>query len=87
MLNKELLMVGSEFLDSVLPVYISSDIRRKPGVSGTLSSGELFSTIKAGEPTSKFSEAELTASSCIEYDEDTQLSTSNLMPKKSICSL
>ena len=80
MLNKELLMVGSESLDPVLSIYISPGVRRKPRVSGTLSSGEPFYTIKTGETTFKFSEIELTASICIEYDEEMQLSTSNLMP-------
>lgn len=42
MLNKELLMVGSESLEPVLSIYISPDISYLPAVSGILSSGESF---------------------------------------------
>lgn len=80
MLNKELLMVGSESLEPVLSIYISPDIRRLPVVSGTLSTGEAFYTRKTGETTFKFSEIELTEIIEISYFEDMQLSTSNLMP-------
>nr|DAM16042.1 MAG TPA: hypothetical protein [Caudoviricetes sp.] len=48
MLNKELLMVGSESLEPVLSVYISPDVRHLPSVSGTLSSGEAFYVRKTG---------------------------------------
>lgn len=80
MLNKELLMVGSESLEPVLSIYIPPDLRYLPSVSGTLSSGELFYVNKAGETTFKFSEIELTARILIKYDEGMQLSTPNLMP-------
>ena len=80
MLNKELLMVGSESLEPVLSVYISPDVRYLPSVSGTLSSGEAFYIKKPGETTFKFSEIELTEIIVIRYYEDMQLSTSNLMP-------
>lgn len=79
MLNKELLMVGSESLEPVLSVYISPDITYMPSVSGTLSSGEPFYVSNTGETTFKFSEIELTAIIIIKYSEDAQLSTSNLM--------
>lgn len=79
MLNKELLMVGSESLDPVLSIYISPDVSYLPSVSGTLSSGESFYVKNAGETTFKFSEIELTAIISITYYEDVQLSTSNLM--------
>ena len=80
MLNKELLMVGSESLEPVLSVYISPDITYLPSVSGTFSTGEAFYVSKAGKTTLKFSEIELTEMIVIRYYEDTQLSTSNLMP-------
>lgn len=80
MLNKELLMVGSESLEPVLSIYISPDARYMPSVSGTLSSGAPFDVSNAGETTFKFSEIELTASIFVKYDEGTRLSTSNLMP-------
>ena len=80
MLNKELLMVGSESLEPVLSIYISPDIRYSPAVSGMLSSGESFYVNNAGETTFKYSEIELTASILISYYEDAQLSTHNLMP-------
>jgi hypothetical protein len=80
MLNKELLMVGSESLEPVLSIYISPDIRYLPSVSGTLSSGEAFYVRKPGETTFKFSEIELTGTIEINYPDDIQLSTSNLMP-------
>jgi hypothetical protein len=80
MLNKELLMVGSESLEPVLSIYISPDISYSPSVSGTLSSGESFYVNNAGETTFKFSEIELTAIITIRYYEDEQLSPSNLMP-------
>lgn len=80
MLNKELLMVGSESLEPVLSIYISPDISYSPSVSGMLSSGESFYVSNAGETTFKFSEIELTASISIRAYEDAQLSFSNLMP-------
>ena len=80
MLNKELLMVGSESLEPVLSIYISPDLSYSPFVSGMLSSGAAFYVSNTGETTFKFSEIELTASISIRYYEDTQLSTSNLMP-------
>lgn len=49
MLNKELLMVGSESLEPVLSIYISPDLRYSPAVSGRLSSGESFYVSNAGE--------------------------------------
>lgn len=79
MLNKELLMVGSEALGPVLSIYIAPYLSYSPSVSGTLSSGEAFYVSDAGETTFKFSEIELTASISIRYYEDAQLSTSNLM--------
>lgn len=79
MLNKELLMLGSESLEPVLSIYISPDISYSPSVSGTLSSGEYFYVSNAGETTFKLSEIELTAIISIRYYEETQLSTSNLM--------
>lgn len=78
MLNKEFLLAGSESLEPVLSIYISPDVARRPSVSGTLSSGQSFTVETAGETTFKFSEIELTARICIEYNEDVQLSTSNL---------
>lgn len=78
MLNKELLMGGSESLEPVLSIYISPDLRSFPTVSGMLSSGEPFSVNTAGEVTFKFSEIELTAVISIRYYEEIQLSTSNL---------
>lgn len=80
MLNKELLMVGSESLEPVLSIYISPDLSYLPSVSGMFSTGEAFSVGKAGKTTLKFSEIELTEMIVIRYYEDTQLSTSNLMP-------
>lgn len=80
MLNKELLMVGSESLEPVLSIYISPYISYLPSVSGMLSSGESFYVSNTGETTFKFSEIELTANILIRYYEDAQLSTSNLMP-------
>ena len=80
MLNKELLMVGSESLEPVLSVYISPDVRYMPSVSGTLSTGEAYYVRKPGEMTFKFSEIELNEIIVISYYEDIQLSTSNLMP-------
>lgn len=80
MLNKELLMVGSESLEPVLSIYISPDLRYLPAVAGRYSSGEYFYVNNAGETTFKFSEIELTASISIRYYEDAQLSTTNLMP-------
>lgn len=78
MLNKELLMVGSESLEPVLSIYISPDISYLPAVSGMLSSGESFFVNNAGETTFKLSEIELTANISIRYYEDAQLTT-NLM--------
>lgn len=86
MLNKELLMVGSESLEPVLSIYISPDISYPPTVSGKLSSGESFYVYNAGETTFKFSEIELTASISIKYYEDAQLHTSNLMPSPALYS-
>lgn len=80
MLNKELLMVGSESLEPVLSIYISPDIRYLPAVSGMLSSGESFFVNNAGETTFKFSEIELTALITIRYYEDAQIAFSNLKP-------
>lgn len=80
MLNKELLMVGSESLEPVLSVYISPDFRYLPLVSGTLYTGEAFYVRNPGKTTFKFSEIELTEIIGIRYYEDMQLSTSNLMP-------
>lgn len=80
MLNKELLMVGSESLEPVLSIYISPDVIHLPSVSGMLSTGEAFYTGKPGETTFKFSEIELTEIIVIRYFDDVQLSTSNLMP-------
>lgn len=82
MLNKYLLMAGGggESLEPVLSIYIQPDISYLPTVSGMLSSGEPFYVSNTGETTFKFSEIELTASISIRYYEDTQLSTSNLMP-------
>lgn len=79
MLNKELLMVGSESLEPVLSIYISPDISFTPTVSGMLSSGEPLYVSNAGETTFKFSEIELTESIAISYYDDAHLSTSNLM--------
>lgn len=81
MLNKELLMVGSESLKPVLSIYISPDIRYLPSVSGTLSSGAPFYIKSPGETTLKFSEIELTASILISYYDDELLSTTNLVPE------
>lgn len=83
MLNKELLIVGSESLEPVLSIYISPALRHMPSISGTLSSGESFYVRSAGETTFKFSEIELTATITFSYYEDAQLSTSNLMPASS----
>ena len=80
MLNKELLMMGSEPLEPVLSVYISPDITDTPSVSGTLSTGEAFYVRKAGETTINFSDIELTEEIVISYYEDTQIFTSNLIP-------
>lgn len=80
MLNKELLMVGSDSLEPVLSIYISPAINYSPTVSGMLSSGESFYVSNIGVTTFKFSEIELTAKISIRYYEDAQLSTSNLMP-------
>lgn len=83
MLNKELLMVGSESLEPVLSIYISPDITYFPSVSGTLSTGEAFYVREAGETTFKFSEIDLAEMIVIKYYEDTQLFTSNLTPATS----
>lgn len=83
MLNKELLIVGSESLEPVLSIYISPALRYMLSVSGTLSSGESFCVSGAGETTFKFSEIELTATITIFYYESVHLSTSNLMPVSS----
>lgn len=79
MLNKELLMVGSESLEPVLSIYISPDISYSASVYGILSSGSPFYVNNTGETTFKFSEIDLTASLLVEYTEGTQLSTSNLL--------
>ena len=42
MLNKELLMVGSESLEPVLSIYISPDISYFPNVSCMLTTGNRF---------------------------------------------
>lgn len=83
MLNKELLMVGSESLEPVLSIYISPAIRYLPSVTGTLSTGEAFYVRHAGVTTFKFSEIELTETIIISYYEDIELFTSNLMPASS----
>lgn len=80
MLNKELLMVGGGSLAPVLSIYISPDISHLLSVSGMLSSGEPLYVSNAGETTFKLSEIELSASISIRYNEDVQLSTTNLMP-------
>lgn len=80
MLNKELLMVGSESLEPVLSIYIDPNLWYSPVISGTLSSGEYFYVSNTGETTFKLSEIELTASIIVRYQEGTILSTSNLMP-------
>lgn len=79
MLNKELLMVGSESLEPVLSIYIAPYINYLPTISGMLSSGKAFSVSDIGETTFKFSEIELTATITVRYYEDAQLSTTNLM--------
>lgn len=79
MLNKELLMVGSESLEPVLSIYTSTDVIYLPLVSGTLSSGEHFNVSNAGETTFKLSEIALTENIAIRYYEGVQLITSNLM--------
>ena len=79
MLNKELLMVGSESLEPVLSIYISPGISYSPTVSGILSSGVIFYVSNAGETTFKFSELQLTERISISYTEGTQLSTTNLL--------
>lgn len=78
MLNKELLMVGSESLEPVLSIYISPAISNFPSVAVMLSSGEAFYVSNAGETTFKFSEIELAECISIKYYDDTQLSISNL---------
>lgn len=80
MLNKELLMGGSESLGPVLSIYISPDISYLPLISGMLSSGKSFSVHNAGETTFKFSEINLISNISIRYYEDAQLNYSNLMP-------
>ena len=47
MLNKELLMMGSESLEPVLSIYISPDALYLPSISGTLSSGAPFDVSNA----------------------------------------
>lgn len=80
MLNKELLMVGSEPLEPVLSIYISPHLRVSPYASGKLSSGESFSASDPGETTFKFSVIDLNANILVRYYDEMQLSTSNLMP-------
>lgn len=80
MINKALLMLGSESLDPVLSIYISPDISNLPSVSGKLSTGKAFYTKKPGETTVKFSELDLNEILTIRYSEEIQLYTSNLMP-------
>jgi hypothetical protein len=80
MLNKELLMLGSESLEPVLSIYISPDISHIPAVSGNLSSGDSFYIRHTGEATFKFSEMDLSAIISIIHYEGDQLSTTNLMP-------
>lgn len=79
MLNKELLMVGSESLEPVLSIYISPDISYFPNVSCMLTTGNRFYASNTGETTLKFSEIELAGSILVDYPEGTQLSTTNLM--------
>lgn len=79
MLNKELLMVGSESLEPVLSIYISPDISYFPHVSCMLTTGNRFYVNNTGETTLKFSEIELAESILVDYTEDTQLSTTNLL--------
>lgn len=79
MLNKELLMVGSESLEPVLSIYISPAVSHRPSVTGTFATGEAFYVRQAGVTTLKFSELELTETIIVSYYEDIQLSTSNLM--------
>lgn len=79
MLNKELLMVGSESLEPVLSIYISPDLRHSASVSGKLSSGEYFYVSNAGETTFKFSEIKLTAIISITFYEDMHIYSSNLV--------
>jgi hypothetical protein len=79
MLNKELLMVGSESLEPVLSIYISPDLSFPPAVSGTFSSGKTLYVETPGETTFKFSEINLTAKISVLYREGTQITTSNLI--------
>lgn len=79
MLNKELLMVGSESLEPVLSIYISPDIAYSPIVSCMLTTGNRFYADNAGETILKFSEVELAGSILVDYTEGTQLSTTNLL--------
>lgn len=79
MLNKELLMVGSESLEPVLSIYISPDISYLSYVSCMLTTGNRFYVSNTGETTLKFSEIELAGSILVEYTEGIQLTTSNLM--------
>lgn len=78
MLNKELLLTGSDSLEPVLSIYISPDLKYSPSVSGRLSSGESFYVSSAGETTFKFSEIDLTADILIKYFDDMELSTHTL---------
>lgn len=78
MLNKELLMVGSESLEPVLSIYISPDISYFPTVSCMLTTGILSYVSNAGETTFKFSELQLIERISVSYTEGTQLSTTNL---------
>lgn len=79
MLNKELLMVESESLEPVLSIYISPDISYFPNVSCMSTTGNRFYASNTGETTLKFSEIELAGSILVDYTEDTQLSTTNLL--------
>lgn len=81
MLNKELLMAGSDSLVPVLSIYIAPAVNYAPTISGTLSSGEPFYVSDSGETIFKFSELDPTAIISVRYYEDAQLSTTNLKPR------
>jgi hypothetical protein len=84
MLNKELLMAGSESLEPVLSIYISPDALFMPRVTVMLSSGDPLNVSNTGETTLKFSEIDLNARIYIRYNEGTLLSTSNLTAYRSL---
>lgn len=79
MLNKELLLVGSESLEPVLSIYISPDIRYFPYVSCVLTTGSRLYISDTGETTLKLSELDLAESILVDYTRGTQLSTTNLL--------